>query len=175
MRYCKWTFPLGLLSLCLLTSCASTQFEMGTVQYYRVAPQIPSHVVNPEERKKYLFEPYVQIWGMLGTVNEDGPKLTPQEIVLGGRHYPISNLKTSNRNHEFYYLFEVKDQDAIKRLPVDLMTGNLTAVDEGQRHRSPIKIVFAKHEDRSTWVRVGTIEQSTIPTRDAVMSKFEAP
>jgi hypothetical protein len=148
---------------------------MGTVQYYRVAPGIPSHVVDPEEQTNHLFEPFVQIWGMLGTVNEDGPKLTPQEIVLGGRHYPISNLKTSNKHHEFYYLFEVKDQDAIRRLPVDLMTGNLTAVEPEQRHRSLIRIVFAKHEDGTTWVGVGTIEQSTIPTRDAVATKIEEP
>ena len=148
---------------------------MGTVQYYKVAPRIPSHVIDAEERKEYMFEPYVQIWGMLGTVNEDGPRLTPREVVLGGRHYPVSNLQTSNANHEFYYLFEVKDQAAIRRLPVDLMTGNLIAVEPEQRHREPIRIVFTKHEDGSTWMGAGKIEQSTIPARDAIVSKLAAP
>src|SRR5262249_29036325 len=112
---------------------------------------------------------------MLGTVNEDGPKLTPREIVLGGRHYPVSNLKTSNRDHEFYYLFEVKDPDALRRLPADLMTGNLIAVEPEQRHHSPIKIVFAKPEDGSTWVGAGSIEQSTMLSRDSIAQKIEEP
>jgi len=159
----------------LLTSCSSKEFQIGIVQYYQVTPQIPSHIVDPEEQRKYHFQPYVQVWGMLGTVNEDGPKMTPQEIILGGTRYPISNLRTSNRNHEFYYLFEVKDQAAITRLPVDPMTGNLTAVEPERRHRSPVKIAFTKHEDGSTWVGVGEIEQSTIPRRDAVARKVEAP
>lgn len=148
---------------------------MGTVQYCRVAPRIPSIAVRPDQQEKYWFEPYVQVWGMLGTAREDGPKMTPREIQLDGRRYPVANVKTSNRNHEFYYLFDVKDPDAVKRLPVDPMAGNLIAAEPEQRHRSPVSIVFTKHDDGSTWVGVGEIEQSAILTRDAVVREIEGP
>ena len=166
---------LGVLLVSIsLTSCRST-FDMGTVQYYMVSPRVPSHVVDAKEAKKYQFEPYAVLWSMLGTVNETGPKLTPVKVVLGGHDYTISNVRTLNKNHELYYMFEIRDQNPIEGLPVDLMTGNLTATEPSERERLPVRIVFRRVSDNTTWEGVGKIEQETMLTMDEIERIIETP
>src|SRR5258706_6924253 len=169
-------WSLAIISVCCLASCGSNEFDMGIVQYYMVTPGLGS-MAGLKEQRKFQAEhpPYAVIWSMLGTDKEDGPKLTPVTVVLAGRKYRISNLKTLNKNHEFYYMFEVRDQNPIRGLPTDMMTGNLTATPPEKRNHLPVKIVFTRKEDKTTWIGVGKIEQSTIPHMDAVEEKIRMP
>ena len=158
-----------------LPSCSSggKQFEIGTVEYYTVAPSIPSHVATQEEAKKYLFEPYVAVWGMLGTTNESGPKLIPKKVVLGGQEYAISNVRTNNKDYKLYYLFEIRDQNPVEGLPWDPGTGNLFQTEPARRNRLPVRVLFRGPEDGLDWTGAGQIEQSTILRLQSMEKEIE--
>jgi hypothetical protein len=118
---------------------------------------------------------FAVVWATLGTDREDGPKLSPTKIVLGGKDYNISNVRTLNRRHQLYFMFDIRNQNPIRGLPIDLMTGNLTATEPEKRHHLPVKIVFNRLEDNSTLVGVGRIEQSTQLSMEAVAQEMTAP
>jgi hypothetical protein len=158
-----------------LLSCSSggNQLEIGTVEYTTVAPRISSAATR-EQANKYLFEPYVAVWGLLGTTGETSPKLTPKKILLGGQEYAISNVRTRNKDRRLYYLFEIRDQNPVEGLPWDQMTGNLIRTEPEKRNRLPVRILFRWEEDGSDWLGEGQIEQSTMPRHQAAIEDIQS-
>ena len=142
-------------------SCATT-FEMGKVEYYTVVLRKPSFV---DPTREHLYGPYTVVSGDIEIEGTDAAELTPEKIVLCGRKFDITKVKTETGNGRLHFTFEVKDPDHFRRLPVDATEpwGGLFETEADREKRSRVRIIFRRKTDGATLIGKGRIERAMPP------------
>jgi hypothetical protein len=160
--------PIALLALLFLLCGCGNRMEIGRLEYYHQSPRTPS---VPDIGPEGVRDPppgFTALWSVLGIVRPDGPIMKPVSIRIGGKTYPVVGWKYRLHEQHYYYLFSFRGPPG-KGFPHDWGTGNLFAQEPATRTRNPIEVRFIRQHDQSTWIGVGTVEQSSLPGMEAAM------